>query len=278
MRPLQLKSYFPWLPWHWWRVINNAEFQKTFGRLQLLHTVLWLIAHSSRIIHSFSIAHFYNWTQFYKPMLKWKFISGPPVQFSNKKKRHISRSKSSRSKGGNIQIGNWKQYCLRADQGQRHMSSQVLIQSNFWNCAPNLLALNMLWSNSFFFLRFPMWRIRYELIKRMIVKLGFCSRRKSDILCILAWVIWDKTNNEDIEDSNEECEDYGCVVQLCWLLHVVLHVDVQSSLRNEEKTNKDLKKSKSGKKSPLHCLHTTINCHITWRIMLMLIRMIRVVK
>ena len=58
---------------------------------------------------------------------------------------------------------------------------------------------------------------------------------------ILAWVIWDKTDNEDVEDSNEECEDYGCIVQLCWLFHVLIHVDVQSSLRNETKTDEDLK-------------------------------------
>ena len=70
-----------------------------------------------------------------------------------------------------------------------------------------------------------------------------CNRASNYTLSfdILAWVIWDKTDNEDVEDSNEECEDYGCVVQLCRLLHDVLHVDVQSSLRNEAKTDKYLR-------------------------------------
>ena len=50
----------------------------------------------------------------------------------------------------------------------------------------------------------------------------------------------DETDNEDIEDSDQEGEDYGYVVQLGRLLHVVLHLDVQRPLSNEAKTDKDL--------------------------------------
>ena len=59
-------------------------------------------------------------------------------------------------------------------------------------------------------------------------------------IMFLAGVVGDETDNEDIEDSDEECEDYGGVVQLGGLLHVILHLDVQRSLRDKAKTDKDL--------------------------------------
>ena len=52
--------------------------------------------------------------------------------------------------------------------------------------------------------------------------------------------VGDETDNENIEDSDEECEDYCYVVQLGCLLHVLIHLDVQRSLCNEAKTDKDL--------------------------------------
>ena len=74
-------------------------------------------------------------------------------------------------------------------------------------------------------------RIEYTEVQRRV-------KIRNDEHIFLA--VGDETDNEDIEDSDEECEDYGYVVQLGCLLHVLLHLDVQCSLCNEAKTDKDL--------------------------------------
>ena len=53
----------------------------------------------------------------------------------------------------------------------------------------------------------------------------------------------DKSNNDDIKDSDQEGEQDGCVVQLGRLDPVLLHVDVQCPLHDETKTHKDLENS-----------------------------------
>ena len=80
---------------------------------------------------------------------------------------------------------------------------------------------------------------------KMIVELGrgqFWCISKSEMkqMIFSAWIIGDKADNEDIEDSDEECEDYGCIVQLGRLLHEILHIDVQRPLRDKAKTDKNL--------------------------------------
>ena len=77
-----------------------------------------------------------------------------------------------------------------------------------------------------------MIRIEYTEVQRRV-------KIRNDEHIFLA--VGDKTDNEDIEDSDEECEDYGYVVQLGCLHHVLLHLDVQRPLCNEAKTDKDLK-------------------------------------
>ena len=80
---------------------------------------------------------------------------------------------------------------------------------------------------------------------KMIVELAkgkFWCISKSEMkqMIFSAWIIGDKADNEDIEDSDKECEDYGCIVQLGRLLHEILHIDVQRPLRDKAKTNQDL--------------------------------------